>query len=124
MFLFSALIPGFNQSRKSIKSKFLLNLKSWQVSLVVDITQAKKDVVVIAGISTNKSLPYQSIPIIIRGIVLVVSSIIAFIEDQVNCLLDPVSYISFAKSIAKRNYSLRLNITAVAFTATTIKNDP
>lgn len=92
--------------------------------MVANITQAKKDVVIIAGISTNKSLSYQSIPIITRGIVLVVSPIIALLEDQVNCLLDPISHISFAKSMAKRNYLLKLNITAIVFTSATIKNDP
>lgn len=92
--------------------------------MVVDITQAKKDVVVIAGTCAGKSLPYQSIPIITGGIVLVVSPTIALMEDQVGCLLVPVSHVSFAKSVAKRDYLLGLNITAVALTAATIESDP
>lgn len=123
-FLLSASTPGFNKIRKSIKSKFLLNPKPWQVSVVADITQAKKDVVVIAGTSAGKSFPYQSIPIITGGIVLVVSPTIALMEDQVGCLLVPVSHVSFAKSVAKRDYLLGLNITAVALTTATIESEP
>lgn len=92
--------------------------------MVADITQAKKDVVVNAGTSTGKSLPYQSIPIITREIVLVVLPTIVLMEDQVGCLLIPVSHVSFAKLVAKRDYLLGLNITAVAFTITTIERNP
>lgn len=47
----------------------------------MDITQSKSDIVVIADTSADKSLPYQSIPFIIGGIIMVVSPIIALIKD-------------------------------------------
>lgn len=82
-FSFSISTPDFNRICKSIKSKFLVNLNSWQVSVVVDITQSKRDVVIIADNSTGKSLFYQSIPLITGCIDLVVSPTIALMEDKV-----------------------------------------
>lgn len=83
-FSLRAFTPGFNKIRKSIKSSFLISPKPWQVSMVADIIQTKRDVVVIAGSSAGKILPYQSIPLITGGIVLVVSPTIALMEDQVS----------------------------------------
>ena len=123
-FFLSASTPGFNKIRTGIKSKFLLNPKLWQDNMVADITQAKKDIVVIAGTSASKSLLYQCIPIITGGIVLVVLPTIALMEDLVSCLFISVSHVSFAKSVAKCNYLLGLNIIAVALTATTIESNP
>ena len=124
MFSLNTSTPGFNKIQKSIKFKFLLNPKPWQVSVVADITKTKKDVVVIANISASKSLSYQSISIITREIVLIVSPTIILIKDQVSYLLVSVSHISFAKSIAKRDYLFELNITVVAFITITIKSNP
>lgn len=92
--------------------------------MVADIIQATKNVIVIAGTSAGKSFSYQSIPIIIEGIVLIVLPIIALMQDQVGYLFVSVSYVSFANSIAKRNYLLELNITVIAFTAATIESNP
>lgn len=92
--------------------------------MVANITKAKKNVVDITSTSADKSLPYQSISIIIRRIVLVVSPIIALIEDQVGYLLISISHVSFAKSVAKYNYLLELNLMAIAFTTATIENNP
>lgn len=44
----------------------------------------KKDIIIIASINANKNLPYQSILLIIGDIVLVVSSAIVLIEDQIS----------------------------------------
>ena len=83
----------------------------------------QKDVGVIAGTSAGKSFSYQSIPIITERIVLVVSLTIVPMKDQVGCLLVPVSHVSFAKLVAKRDYLLGFNITAVALTTATIKSN-
>lgn len=48
---------------------------------------------------------------------------IALIEDRVGCLLVSILHVSFAKSVAKRDYLFGLNITPVAFTTTTMKSD-
>ncbi len=54
---------------------------------MIDTVYKKKDVVISAGIGSGKSLPYQLIPLIKEGaIVLVVSPTIALMTDQV-CLL-------------------------------------
>lgn len=82
-FSLSALTLEFNRIQKSIKSKFALNPKPWQVNVVADITKSKRDVVVIAGTSAGKNLPYQSIPLLTGGIILVVLPTIALMEDQV-----------------------------------------
>lgn len=55
---------------------------------------------------------------------LIVSPTIILIKDQVSYLLVSVSHISFAKSIAKRDYLFELNITVVAFITITIKSNP
>lgn len=44
-------------------------------------------------------------------------------ENQVNYLLVFILYVSFAKLVAKYNYLLRLNITAIAFTIVNIENN-
>lgn len=82
----------------------------------------KKNVIVIADTSAGKGFLYQSISIITKGIILVVSPTIALIEDQVSCLLVPVSHVSFAKSMAKCDYLFGLNIIAIIFLATTIES--
>lgn len=51
--------------------------------MVADIIQSKKDVIVITSTNVGKSLFYQSIPLIIGGIVLVILLTIALIENQV-----------------------------------------
>lgn len=83
IFSLSASTLGFIKICKSIKFKFLVNPKPWQVSIVTDITLFKKDVVIITGTSAGKSLLYQFILLITGDIVLVVSPMIALMEDQV-----------------------------------------
>lgn len=51
--------------------------------MVVNITKYKQDIYAIAVTNTDKSLVYQSIPVIIDGSVLVISPTIALIKDQV-----------------------------------------
>lgn len=85
---------------------------------------SKKRLIVIASSSISKNLPYQSISIITREIVLVILQIITLIEDQVGCLLIFISYISFIKSVVKHNYLFWLNIIVIAFITETIENNP
>lgn len=49
--------------------------------MVANITHYKKDVFIIGNTNIKKSLTYQSIFKIIRGIILVISLIIALIKD-------------------------------------------
>lgn len=82
IFSLSTSTLGFNKIQQLIKSKFVLNLKPWQVSVVAEITKSKKDVVIIADTSASKSFPYQLILLIIGdSIILVVLPIIVLIED-------------------------------------------
>ncbi len=55
--------------------------------MLIDITQNKRDVCAITNINAGKSLVYQAIPIITRGFVLVISSIITLMEDWVIVVL-------------------------------------
>ena len=75
------MTPRFNKIQQLIKLKSALNSKLWQVSIVADIIKLKKNVIIIAGTSIGKSLFYQSILLITGGIVLVILSTIALIED-------------------------------------------
>lgn len=80
----SLLIIKFHDKDISIKIKAKFGLKPHlqQISMVVNITHYKKNVFVIADIDTGKSLTYQSILKITRGIDLVISPTIAFMKDQ------------------------------------------
>lgn len=70
--------------RRTIKEKAKVTPKPWQVSVMVNVIYNKKDVVVSAGTGSGKSLPYQLIPLIkIGAIVLVISPTIALMNDQV-----------------------------------------
>lgn len=80
----SSLIPRFHNKDISakIKAQFGPEAYLWQISVVTNISHYIKDVFVIAGTNTKKSLTYQSISEITGGIVLVISLTIAFIEDE------------------------------------------
>ncbi len=66
-----------------INKQFNIKTGLWQVCMVVNITKYKQDIYAIAVTNTDKSLVYQSIPVIIDGSVLVISPTIALIKDQV-----------------------------------------
>lgn len=66
-----------------INTHFNLKVRLWQMNIVINITKYKKDVCIITGTNTGKNLVYQSISVIIGGCVLIISPIIALIEDQV-----------------------------------------
>ncbi len=73
--------------RRMIKEKVDIMPKPWQVNAMIDTVYKKKDVIISAGTGSGKSLPYQLIPLIKEGaIVLVVLPTIALMTDQV-CLL-------------------------------------
>ena len=58
--------------------------KSWQVIAMIDMIHNKKNGVILAGTCSGKSLPYQLIPLIKDGvIVLDVLLIIILITDHV-----------------------------------------
>lgn len=101
----------------------MLNFKPWQLSLVADIAQVKKNVLVISDNSAGKNFLYWSILIITGEIRLEILSIMAFMEEQIDCLFVFISYISFAKSMAKRNYLFGLNIIVLALTAIIIESN-
>lgn len=78
--------PGFNRIRRKVKDKFGLQPYRWQTAIILDILSGF-DVVLSAGTSAGKSLPYQAIPVINPdAIVLVVSPTIALMEDQVRAI--------------------------------------
>lgn len=49
----------------------------------MDIIKCKKHVYAIANTSADKSLVYQSLPVIIKGLVFIILSIIALMKDQI-----------------------------------------
>ncbi len=51
--------------------------------MLVDIIQKKCDVCALAGTNTGKSLVYQAVLVITEGSILVISPIIALMEDQI-----------------------------------------
>jgi len=67
-----------------LPSAFGVALKPWQLSAIYDVAVHKKDVIVMAGTGSGKSLVFQGIPKAIDGgIMLVISSTIALMHDQV-----------------------------------------
>lgn len=52
-----------------------------KVNILIDIIYKKKDIYIITNTITSKSLVYQEILIVIKGLVLVILLIITFIED-------------------------------------------
>lgn len=79
----STKVKDVKSVRQVINIHFNFKVRPWQISAVIDITKRKRDIYAIAGISASKSLVYQSIPIITKGSVFVISLTIALIEDQV-----------------------------------------
>lgn len=77
-------MPEVDRIRRLINEHFGLKARSWQVSVLVDITQKKRDVYAIASTNAGKNLVYQAIPVVIGGSVLVVSPTIALMEDLVS----------------------------------------
>ncbi len=53
------------------------------MSVLIDITQKKRDVCALASTNAGKSLVYQAVPVITGGSILVISPTIALMEDQV-----------------------------------------
>ena len=78
----------FDRIRERVTAIFQLDLRPWQASAIHDLTSGGKDVIVIAGTGSGKSLVYQSLPAVISGgIVLVVSPTVALMDDQVRSLV-------------------------------------
>lgn len=81
-----------------MNTHFNLKAKLWQVGAIIDITKRKRDVYAIVGINAGKSFIYQVILIVTGGSVLVISPIIAFMENQV-CIAFKMLYIHYLHSI-------------------------
>lgn len=82
-----ARMPEVARIRRAINEHLGLKARPWQVSVVADITQKKRDVCALASTNAGKSLVYQAIPIVTGGSVLVISPTIALMEDQVSLCL-------------------------------------
>lgn len=65
-----------------IKAIFDLKTFPWQVSVVIDIAQYKKEIFVIAGTNARKNLTYQSIFKTTGSIILIIFLTIALIKNQ------------------------------------------
>ncbi len=74
--------PAFHNVGLKIEAKFGFAPFPWQASAIVDLIHQKRYVFVIAGTNAGKNLTYQAIPEVTGGIVLVISSTIALMEDQ------------------------------------------
>lgn len=79
-------MPKVDHICRVITRHLRLKARPWQVNVLIDITHNKRDVYVIASTNIGMSLVYQAIPIVTRGLVFVISSIIAPMEDQVRAL--------------------------------------
>lgn len=60
----------------------------------MNITKYKKDIYTVASINANKSLIYQSIPVVTKEFIFVISPTITLIEDQV-CIIPEILYIYY-----------------------------
>ncbi len=87
----STKVKEVKSVRQIINTHFNLKARPWQVGAIIDITKCKRDVCAITGTSTGKNLVYQSIPVITRGFVLVISPTIALMKDQV-CIAPKMLY--------------------------------
>lgn len=69
---------------RTIQDKVDIMPKPWQVSIIIDMIHKKKKVVILAGIRSGKSLPYQLISFIReKAIVFVILLTIMLMTDQV-----------------------------------------
>ena len=76
-------MPEVSCIRQAIHARFGLKARPWQVSVLIDITEKKRNICAIASTNAGKSLIYQVILVITGGSILVISPTIALMEDQV-----------------------------------------
>ncbi len=110
------MIPEFHNKDISakIKAKFGLNPYSWQVNIIANIVHYKKDVFIIAGTNARKNLTYQSLFEVTEGIILVISPIIALIEDQMQWLCQQgISVMSFILILMVNNLDIWRHINKI-----------
>jgi superfamily II DNA helicase RecQ len=75
---------SYEELANGLQSAFGVAPKPWQLSAIYDVAVHKKDVIVVAGTGSGKSLVFQAIPKAIEGgIILVISPTIALMDDQV-----------------------------------------
>lgn len=76
------MLANYKKVCQAIQEKFGYQLKPLQAVLIIDIVYGKKDVMVSVGIEASKSLIYQTVPLMnARAIILIITSIIALMED-------------------------------------------
>lgn len=77
-------LPRFQRICQQVQSTFGFNVKRYQAGVIADILEAKRDVFVIAGTGSGKSLIYQILPYLLKDkIFLVVCPTLALMSDQV-----------------------------------------
>lgn len=77
-------LPRFKKICQEVQSRFGFDVKSYQAGAIADILEAKRDVFVIAGTGSGKSLIYQILPYLLKDkIVLIVCPTLALMSDQV-----------------------------------------
>lgn len=64
-----------------MKTEFGFASYFWQASVIVNLIYQKRDIFVIAETNARKSLTYQAISEVTRGIILVVFPTIALMKD-------------------------------------------
>lgn len=76
-------MPEVSYIHHGIYVQFGLKARPWQVSVLIDICQKKRNVCALASTNAGKNLVYQAISVITGESVLVISPTIALMEDQV-----------------------------------------
>lgn len=77
-------LPRFQKIKRQVELTFGLSVKKYQAGAIADILEARKDVFVIAGTGSGKSLVYQILPYLLTNkIFLVVCPTLSLMSDQV-----------------------------------------
>jgi superfamily II DNA helicase RecQ len=80
-------LPRYAPIRADVRRHFGFEPKAFQVSAIADIIEGEKDVFVIAGTNSGKSLLYQAVPVVKESaICLVICPTLALMSDQVGIL--------------------------------------
>jgi len=80
-------LPRYAPIHAAVQHHFGFEPKAFQVSTIADIIEGEKDVFVIAGTNSGKSLLYRAVPVVKESaICLVIYSTLALMLDQVGIL--------------------------------------
>ena len=76
--------PRFQRIKQLVQSTFGFNVKKFQAGAIADILEACRDVFIIAGMGSGKSIIFQMLPILLKDkIILVVCPTLSLMSDQV-----------------------------------------